>query len=164
MPSCAHSAITMATDSLSLSPDLPIPRTRLIGREAERAAARAFLLDDAVPLLTLTGPGGVGKTRLALAVAHDVAPSFADGAIFVDLSPLTDPALVAMTVAAALGVYPGADRPVADSIIAQLRAMQRLLILDNCEHVLTEAAKLISALLAGCPAVQILAASRAPLR
>jgi len=69
--------------------------------------------------VTLIGPGGVGKTRLALAAADDVVPSFADGVNFVDFSPLTDPALVAMTVAAALGVSPGEDRPLVDSTIDQ---------------------------------------------
>ncbi len=83
---------------------LPIPRTRLIGREAEIAAARAFLLEDAVPLLTFTGPGGVGKTRLALEVAQDVTASFADGVVWVDLAPVMDPALAAAALAAALSV------------------------------------------------------------
>jgi hypothetical protein len=94
-------------------------RTLLIGRKDERAAARTFVLDDAVPLVTLIGPGGVGKTRLALAAADDVVPSFADGVNFVDFSPLTDPALVAMTVSSALGVSPGEDRPLVDSTIDQ---------------------------------------------
>src|SRR6187455_424428 len=66
---------------------LPTARTSLVGRTTERAAARGFLLEDAVPLLTLTGPGGVGKTRLALAIAHDLADAFVDGAVFVDLTP-----------------------------------------------------------------------------
>ena len=100
----------MATSASALSSGtLPIPRTRLIGREAEREAARTFLLDAAVPLLTLSGPGGVGKTRLALAITGDVADHFADGVVWVDLAPLTDPALVPATVAAALGV-PVPDR------------------------------------------------------
>src|SRR5215203_6115746 len=70
------------------SASLPTPRTRLVGREAERAMARSLLLDEAVPLLTLTGPGGVGKTRLALALADELGGSFVDGVIWVDLSPL----------------------------------------------------------------------------
>src|SRR5688500_14902673 len=97
----------------------PMSGTRLIGREAERATARALLLDDAVPLLILTGHGGVGKTRLALAIAGDVADRFADGVAFVDLAPRAEPGLVVTTVAAALGVTPGADQPVADAIVAQ---------------------------------------------
>ena len=86
---------------------IPGSRTRLIGREAERASARVFLLDDAVPLLTLTGPGGVGKTRLSLAIAQDLAGSFADGVAWVDLAPINDPLLVPAAIAASLDLGPG---------------------------------------------------------
>src|SRR5678815_2839573 len=103
-------ACVVADVSAQLSAALPIPRTRLIGRETERETARAFLVEEAVPLLTLTGPGGVGKTRLVLAIAQDVAPNFVDGTVFVDLSPLADAELVPTTVAAALSVTPSADR------------------------------------------------------
>ncbi|HEU0116585.1 MAG TPA: AAA family ATPase, partial [Thermomicrobiales bacterium] len=141
----------------------PIPRTRLIGREAEIATARSFLLDEAVPLLTLTGPGGVGKTRLALAIAQAVASHFADGVVWVDLAPLRDPTGVPATVAAALGLSLVGERPETDQLVARLRAQQSLLLLDNCEHVLDETAALVATLLAGCPALQVLATSRAPL-
>jgi predicted ATPase/DNA-binding CsgD family transcriptional regulator len=142
---------------------MPTPRTRLIGREAEIAAARAFLLDEAVPLLTLTGPGGVGKTRLSLAIASDVANRFADGIIWVDLAPLTDPELVVVAVASALDLTLATDLPVADGLIRHLRPRQSLLLLDNCEQVLAATSDLVAALLAGCPALQVLATSRAPL-
>ena len=135
------SAATRAHDSL------PIPRTRLIGRETERSTARAFLFEGAVPLLTLTGPGGVGKTRLGLAIASDVAPRFARGAVFVDLAPLAHAELVAATVATALGVVPGPGHSISDALIAHLHREQFLLILDNCEHVLTQAGALAVTLL-----------------
>src|SRR5437763_13734565 len=98
-----------------------IPRTRLIGREAERLAARSFLLEEAAPLLTLTGPGGVGKTRLALAMTSDVATHFADGAVWVDLAPLADPRVVAETVAAALALPLVEARSAEQALIDHLR-------------------------------------------
>jgi predicted ATPase/DNA-binding CsgD family transcriptional regulator len=143
---------------------IPSFRTRLIGREAERASSRAFLLDDAVPLLTLTGPGGVGKTRLSLAIAQDLADNFADGVVWVDLSPINDPLLVPAAMAASLAVLPATSADLVDTLAHHLHHQQALLVLDNCEHVLEETAKVVARLLERCAALQVLATSRAPLQ
>lgn len=140
----------------------PVPRTRLVGREREHSTARELLLDQAVPLLAVVGPGGVGKTRLALAVSSDVAASFADGVVFVDLSPVREPFLVLPALAAALGVHATGERLLRDVLRDALHPRQILIVLDNCEQVLG-AAPDVAAILSHCPAVQILATSRARL-
>jgi non-specific serine/threonine protein kinase len=114
-------------------------------------------------LVTVTGPGGVGKTRLAGQVARLVAGRFADGAWLAELAPVRDPAQVAAVVAAALGIREQPGTPVAGALARVLAGQQLLLVLDNCEHVIGGAAELCAGLLAACDDVRVLATSREPL-
>ncbi len=134
-----------------------MPLTPLIGRDRLAARVAGHLADHR--LVTLTGPGGSGKTRLAVAVAADRAPVW-----FVDLSVVDDPARVAVAVAGALGVRDEPGRPIADTLADALGAGDGLLVLDNCEHVLGGAAELVGVLLERCPTVRVLATSRVALR
>jgi predicted ATPase/DNA-binding XRE family transcriptional regulator len=144
-------------------PLLPPALTPFLGRQAEVAAVVALVQDPTTRLVTLTGPGGIGKTRLAVRVGQEVARNYPDGVIFVDLAPLHDPALVLPSVATALGIREAPGRPLAELIAAFLRARSTLLILDNFEH-LVEAAPVVTELLAAAPGVTALVTSRAPLR
>ena len=144
---------------------LPVPPTPLFGREAEVAQLRALLERSpaATRLLTLVGPGGVGKTRLALAVAAELVDAYADGVVFVDLAPLRDPRLVPATIAHALDVRESGERSARELLLDYLRARQLLLVLDNFEH-LVQAAPLLAELLTACPRLALLVTSRTALR
>jgi predicted ATPase/DNA-binding XRE family transcriptional regulator len=142
---------------------LPLPLTSLLGREQDLAELIALLGQGNVRLVTLTGAGGSGKTRLALEVAARLQGAFSDGVVFVDLTPLRDAQFVLATIAGALGVRERPGQPLRETIAGVVGSKHRLLLLDNCEHVL-EAAPEIAALLAACPRLVVLATSREALR
>ncbi len=145
-----------------LGASLPTPPTHLVGREQEVATLVERLTGSASRLVTLTGPGGVGKTRLALAVAADTAGAFPHGVAFVSLAPLANPALVVPTIAGTLGLRESGGRDLREALRAYLRPRRMLLVLDNFEHVLAAALE-VAELLAACPELRVLVTSRAPL-
>ena len=150
--------------SLSARPNnLPSQRERLIGREQELTEVTVRLRRADVSLLTLTGAGGSGKTRLALAVGVELLEDFADGVFFVDLAPISDPNLVVFAIAQALGVREAAGTPLLETLEQVLRHKYLLLILDNFEQV-TAAAGVVGELLTAAPRLRVLVTSRVPLR
>jgi predicted ATPase/class 3 adenylate cyclase len=148
-------------DNPELPNNLPRQLTSFIGREHELAEIKALLGDS--PLVTLTGTGGSGKTRLALQAAADLLDGNRDGVWLVELAPLAEPEFVPQTVAAVLGVKEEPGKSVTQSLTDHLKNRQLLLLLDNCEHLLNACAKLIDAILRHCPHVQVLATSREAL-
>lgn len=141
---------------------MPVQVTSFVGREAELATLAATLRAPSPRLLTLTGPGGIGKTRLAVRLGELLAPHFADGTWFVPLAAVTDPQHVAPAIAAVLGVVESRGVTLTDSIAHYLSDGDRLLILDNVEH-LQAAAALVGELVERCPGLRVVAASRAAL-
>ncbi len=148
-------------DNPKLRNNLPTQLSSFIGREAELAEVRRLV--GGSRLVTLTGAGGAGKTRLGLQVAAGLLDGTGDGVWFADLAPLQDPGLVAVTVADVLGVRQEPGRPVLDTLVEAVSGQSLLVLLDNCEHVLGACAKLADALLRGCPDLALLATSREPL-
>ena len=142
--------------------NLPSALTSFVGRQLEIQALTQRLRQPSTRLLTLTGPGGSGKTRLAVEVARELASEFADGTCMIDLSLLSDPQLVPSAFAVALGVNEASSQPVLQRVQEHLRARAVLLVVDNFEHLLG-AAPLLTDVLASCPDVKVLATSRTPL-
>jgi predicted ATPase len=145
------------------APSLPAPLTSFVGRERETAAVAELLRGSATRLVTLTGPGGVGKSRLALDVAATVAADFADGVAWVSLAPISRASLVVTEIARVLGVREAAHYDLLDALKSALRTAHLLLVLDNFEQVLDAAAQ-VAELLAACPPLKALVTSRALLR
>lgn len=162
-------AQTVTQSDAARMTNLPRPVTSFVGREKEMQQLQALVTasrsrDNHASLITLLGAGGSGKTRLALQVGRALMDEFPDGVWWVDLSALTEPNLVPQQVAQALGVPENPHQPPHETLVEFLRAKQLLLMLDNCEHIVSACAQLAAALLNGCPQLQILATSREPLQ
>ena len=142
--------------------NLPAEPNSFIGRERDLSEL-ALLLSD-VRALTLCGPGGIGKTRLAVRLACDLVPEFPDGAWLVELADTADTDLIPRRVAATFGIREEQDRPLMATLFEALRARQLLIVLDTCEHIVDGCAELVQQLLAACPSVRVVATSREPLR
>jgi predicted ATPase/DNA-binding SARP family transcriptional activator len=141
--------------------NLPVPLTSFVGRAAEMAEVIHLL--QTTRLLTLSGPGGTGKTRLALEVATKLLDEYPNGVWLVELAPLADPTLVAQTMAATLGVREQPRRPILDALLDYVRTKTLLLILDNCEHLIETCAQMADTMLRVAPGLKIMASSREPL-
>ena len=148
-------------DNPALPNNLPQQVTSFVGRETQVAEVNAWL--GKTRLLTLTGAGGAGKTRLALQVAADLLDGEGDGVWLVELAPLSDPALVPQAVADVLGIKEQAEQPIPRTLVDALRSKRLLLVLDNCEHLVAACASLAADLLRNCPGVHVLATSREAL-
>jgi predicted ATPase/DNA-binding CsgD family transcriptional regulator len=149
--------------STSGSHNLPLHLTPFVGRHKERAQLAGLLADPVRRLLTLVGPGGIGKTRLGLQIAADSLPLHPDGVWLVQLADLSDPVMVPQSVASELRVIEQPGRPLLETLSSRLQPMHLLLVLDNCEHLLNACAQLAHSLLSACPGLRILATSREPL-
>lgn len=145
----------------ALRHNLPIQLTSFVGRGPELAETKRLL--STTRLLTITGAGGAGKTRLALQVAAELLESYDDGVWLIELAPLTDPALVLQTVAAVLGVPGQPAQPILNSLIDYLRTKNLLMVIDNCEHLIESCARFADAVLHACPYLRLLATSREAL-
>jgi predicted ATPase/DNA-binding winged helix-turn-helix (wHTH) protein len=158
----AGATMAAAQPAPALPPtNLPAPVSELIGRDDELCEILALA---AHRLVTLTGPGGIGKTRLALAAARRLLPQFADGVWLAEFSSLADPALVPATVAAAVGLELGAGEVSAQRVAQTLADRQLLLVLDTCEHMIAAAAAMVETVLRACSGLRVIATSREPLR
>lgn len=151
----------LRTANVVATENLPVQLSSFIGRKTEIRGTREALVDNR--LVTLTGAGGAGKTRLAIQVATEIATEFADGVWYVDFAPITDPDVVPVTAARALGLPDQPGQQTMDVLLRFIRDRRMLIVLDNCEHLLDASAELIIALLGASPALKLLATSREPI-
>ena len=138
--------------------NLPRQLTTFVGRQREITEAKRILAQS--PLLTLTGPGGVGKTRLAIEIAAELLADYEDGVWFVDLGLVTDPAFIGHEIATSLGVMDAAGQPILDTVVDHVRRRQLLLVLDNCEHLVDAVARVVDTLLRACARLRAIATTR----
>jgi predicted ATPase/class 3 adenylate cyclase/tetratricopeptide (TPR) repeat protein len=158
-PDLPHHEIPLR--SLETAGNLPVQLTSFIGREEERLRLAAGVSEH--PLTTLVGPGGIGKTRLALQVAQQIADDFDGGAWFIDLSVVSEHSLVAGEIASVLGISAGIGHSLVDTVVQHLADRELLIVLDNCEQVIDGVVEVAAALLRGAPAIRLIATSRQPL-
>jgi predicted ATPase/class 3 adenylate cyclase/DNA-binding NarL/FixJ family response regulator len=151
----------LRTAKAVVSQNLPVQLTSFVGRQSEINQLRQIIADNR--LVTLTGAGGVGKTRLAVHIATALADEFGDGVWYVDLAPITDPGVVPVAVARALGLPDQPGRSTMDTLLRFVRDRQMLVVLDNCEHLLDASAELVVAVLGAAPGLTLLATSREPI-